>query len=60
MWGLIYVLAFVIAFVAGAVSKAAGSSMGSAYEMKWDDSLGTIRTDLSYGNEPAVSASDKM
>ena len=53
MWGLIYVLAFVIAFVAGAVSKAAGSSMGSAYEMKWDDSLGTIRTDLSYGNEPA-------
>ena len=53
MWGLIYVLAFVIAFVAGATSKAAGSSMGSAYEMKWDDSLGTIRTDLSYGDGSA-------
>lgn len=53
MWGLIYVLAFVIAFAAGAASKAAGNSMGSAYEMKWDDSLGTIRTDLSYGDGPA-------
>lgn len=53
MWGLIYVLAFVIAFGAGAASKAAGSSMGSAYEMKWDDSLGTICTDLSYGEGSA-------
>lgn len=41
MWGLIYVLAFVIAFGAGAVSKVSGNSMGSAYDVKWDDSLGT-------------------
>lgn len=52
MWGLIYVLTFVVAFGAGAASKAAGSSMGSSYEMRWDDSLGSIQTDLPYGEGP--------
>lgn len=49
MWGFIYVFAFLIVFAVGAVSKFTGASMGSAYDTKWDDSLGTIRTDIPYG-----------
>ena len=49
MWGFIYVFAFLLAFVVGAVSKFFGTSMGSAYDTKWDDSMGTIRTDIPYG-----------
>lgn len=43
------ILVFVLAFVGGAVSKFTGASMGSAYDTKWDDSMGTIRTDIPYG-----------
>lgn len=43
------ILVFVLAFVVGAVSKFAGASMGFAYDTKWDDSMGTIRTDIPYG-----------
>lgn len=53
MCGFIYVFAFLIAFGAGAVSKLAGISMGSAYNTKWDDAMGTIRTDISYGEGEA-------
>ena len=53
MWGFIYVLAFLIFFVVGAVSKFASNSMGSAYNTKWDDSMGTIRTDIPYGEGEA-------
>ena len=49
MWGFIYVFAFLLVFVVGAVSKFASNSMGSAYYTKWDDSMGTIRTDIPYG-----------
>lgn len=49
MWGFIYVFAFLIVFAVGAVSKFTGASMGSAYDTKWDDSMGTIRTDIPYG-----------
>lgn len=53
MWGFIYVFAFLLVFVVGAVSKFAGNSMGSAYNTKWDDSMGTIRTDIPYGEGEA-------
>ena len=49
MWGFIYVFAFLLAFVVGAVSKFFGASMGAAYDTKWDNSMGTIRTDIPYG-----------
>ena len=53
MWALIYIFVFLIAFGAGAVSKFASNSMGSAYNTKWDDSMGTIRTDIPYGEGEA-------
>ena len=53
MWGFIYVFAFLLVFAVGAVSKFAGASMGSAYDTKWDDSMGTIHTDIPYGEGEA-------
>lgn len=53
MWGFIYVFTFLLIFVAGAVSKFASNSMGYAFETKWDASMGTIRTDIPYGEGEA-------
>lgn len=53
MWGFIYVFIFLLIFGAGAVSKFASNSMGYAFETKWDDSIGTIRTDIPYGEGEA-------
>lgn len=53
MWGFIYVFVFLLVFVVGAVSKFTSNSMGSAYYTKWDDSMGTIHTDIPYGEDEA-------
>ena len=53
MWGFIYVFAFLLIFGVGAASKFTSISMGSAYDTKWDDSMGTIHTDIPYGEGEA-------
>ena len=50
---LLTVLAFIIAFLAGMASKTIPSPRTKAYSVSWDDSLGTLKKDLPYGDKPA-------
>ncbi len=49
MWALIYIAAFVVAFGIGAVSKTLQPSWGKDYTVDWNDSVGTVHKDISYG-----------
>ena len=53
MWGLIYVGAFLVSFAASAVLKMTWPPLGDKYSVRWDDSVGTVYTDLSYGEGDA-------
>ncbi len=50
---LITVLAFIGAFLAGMASKTITSPRTKAYSISWDDSFGTLKKDLPYGEKPA-------
>ena len=53
MWALIYVGAFLVTFAASAAIKLTWNPLGDKYSVRWDDSVGTTYTDLSYGPEEA-------
>lgn len=53
MWGFLYVGAFLAAFVISAAAKLTVDPTGGKYTARWDDSVGTLYTDLSYGDGPA-------
>lgn len=53
MWGLIYTAAFIVTFAVSAAVKAAWDPLGGKYSVQWDDSVGTVYTDLSYGEGAA-------
>ena len=53
MWGLIYVGAFLVSFAASAVLKMTWPPLGDKYSVRWDDSVGTVYTDPSYGEGDA-------
>lgn len=53
MWGLIYVGAFLVSFAASAVLKMTWPPLGDKYSVRWDDSVGTVYTDLSDGEGDA-------
>lgn len=53
MWGLIYVGAFLVTFAASAVLKMTWHPLGDKYSVRWDDSVGTVYTDLPYGEGDA-------
>ncbi len=53
MWGFIYVGAFIASFVISAVVKIKADPFGGKYTAHWDSSVGTIYTDLSYGEGEA-------
>ena len=53
MWGLIYVGAFLVSFAASAVLKVTWPPLGDKYSVRWDDSVGTVYTDPSYGEGDA-------
>lgn len=53
LWGLIYVGAFLAAFIISAVVKMTFDPFGGKYTVQWDSSVGTVYTDLSYGEDPA-------
>jgi acetyl esterase/lipase len=51
MWGTAYVLTFVIALAAGAVSNLIFQpTFGGIGTVDWDASMGTVETDLAYGD----------
>ena len=49
MWGLIYTGAFLAAFAASAAFKMTWNPLGDKYSVQWDDSVGAMYADLSYG-----------
>ncbi len=53
MWGFIYVLAFIVTFAGSAIFKMTYNPYGSEFSVDWNDSVGTVYTDLSYGNGEA-------
>lgn len=53
MWGFIYVLAFITAFCGSALFKMKYNPYGKEFTAEWDDSVGTVYTDLSYGDGEA-------
>lgn len=53
MWGLIYVGAFLVTFAASAAIKMTWNPLGDKYFVQWDDSVGTMYPDLSYGEGDA-------
>ena len=53
MWGLIYAGAFLATFAASAAIKMTWNPLGDKYSVQWDDSVGTMYPDLSYGEGDA-------
>ncbi len=53
MWGFLYAGAFLAAFAVSAVVKLKVDPFGGKYKVRWDDSMGTVHTDLSYGSGEA-------
>lgn len=49
MWAFIYIAAFLAALGAGAASKMAQPSWAKDYTAAWNDSVGTVHKDISYG-----------
>ena len=53
LWGFIYVTTFLVVFVVSAVIKITCTPVLDAYQVDWNDSVGTSYTDLSYGEGDA-------
>ena len=53
MWGLIYVGTFLAAFLGSAAVKMTADPFHGKYTVDWDDSVGTVYTDLAYGDGEA-------
>ncbi len=49
MWGLIYAAAFIAAFALSVTVKMTTDPFGGKYKAHWDDTVGTVHTDLAYG-----------
>ena len=53
MWGFIYVVVSLTAFLASVVMKMTADPFHGKYTVKWDESVGTVYADLSYGEGAA-------
>ncbi|MCI6813416.1 MAG: alpha/beta hydrolase [Lachnospiraceae bacterium] len=53
MWGFIYVITFIVVFVASAIFKMTYDPSHGAYKVDWNESVGTVHTDLPYGDGEA-------
>lgn len=53
MWGLIYAAAFIAAFALSIVVKITADPFGGKYKAHWDGTVGTVHTDLAYGEGAA-------
>lgn len=53
MWGLIYAGAFIASFAVSALVKMKADPFGGKYAAHWDSSVGTVYTDLAYGDGEA-------
>lgn len=53
MWGFIYTSAFIAAFAISAAIKLTCNPLGDKYTVHWDETIGNVYTDLSYGDGEA-------
>ena len=53
LWGFIYVASFLIVFVVSAIFKITHDPFHGEYKADWNESVGTIYTDISYGEGEA-------
>lgn len=53
MWGFIYTGAFIAAFAISAIIKLTYNPFGDKYTVHWDETIGKVYTDLSYGDGEA-------
>lgn len=49
MWAFLYIAVFLVALCIGAASKMAQPSWAKDYTVDWNDSVGTVHKDVSYG-----------
>lgn len=49
MWVFVYIVAFFVAFGAGTASKMVQPFWAKDYTVDWNDSIGTVHKDISYG-----------
>lgn len=52
-WAVIYVVAFIAAFGLGLASRSIIASLNNQYKVNWSDEIGTMYTDLEYGDKDA-------
>lgn len=50
LWGVIYIITFLVVFALSAIIKMTADPFHGAYKVEWDDSVGTVQTDFSYGS----------
>ena len=53
MWGFLYVLIFLAVFALSAIFKVTYNPLNKKYSVDWNDSVGTMHTDLTYGEKEA-------
>ncbi|WP_434309466.1 alpha/beta hydrolase [Hominifimenecus sp. rT4P-3] len=53
MWGFIYTFAFILAFGGSVLFKMNYHPFGKEFSVDWNDSVGTVHTDISYGSGEA-------
>ena len=58
MWGLIYAGAFLAAFAVSAALKMTADPFGGKYTAAWDSTVGSVYTDLPYGDGEANEIRD--
>ena len=53
MWGFIYVFTFIIAFSGSVAFKMKYNPFGKEFSVDWNDSVGMVHNDISYGSGEA-------
>ena len=50
IWGLIYITTFIVIFVTSFIFKMKQDPFNGKYRVEWNDSIGKVYTDISYGD----------
>lgn len=53
LWGVIYVATFIVVFIVSVIFKMTYDPTHGAYKVDWSDSVGTMYTDITYGDGDA-------
>lgn len=53
LWGFIYAATFIVVFIVSVLFKLSNDPTHGAYKVDWSDSVGTVHSDITYGNGEA-------